>query len=69
MIERLTGGKQLPDLVRDQIVSKTDGVPLFVEELTKVILQSDLLEDAGVGYELKRAPQAIAIPDTLQGSL
>lgn len=69
MIERLTGGKQLPDLVRDQIVSKTDGVPLFVEELTKAILQSDLLEDAGVDYELKSAPQAIAIPDTLQGSL
>lgn len=69
MIERLTGGKRLPDLVLDQIVAKTDGVPLFVEELTKAVLQSDLLQDAGVSYELKGTPQTIAIPDTLQGSL
>jgi predicted ATPase len=69
MIERLTGGKRLPDLILDQIVSKTDGVPLFVEELTKAVLQGDLLLDAGVGYELKGTPQIIAIPDTLQGSL
>ncbi|PRX18121.1 SAM (Sterile alpha motif) domain-containing protein [Paraburkholderia sp. BL18I3N2] len=69
MIERLTDGKRLPDLVLDQILSKTDGVPLFVEELTKTVLQGDLLQDAGVSYELKGTPQTIAIPDTLQGSL
>ncbi|MFL9962886.1 AAA family ATPase [Paraburkholderia sediminicola] len=69
MIERLTDGKRLPGLVLDQILSKTDGVPLFVEELTKTVLQGDLLQDAGVSYELKGTPQAMAIPDTLQGSL
>jgi class 3 adenylate cyclase/tetratricopeptide (TPR) repeat protein len=69
MIERLTDGKRLPALVLDQILSKTDGVPLFVEELTKTVLQGDLLQDAGVSYELKGTPQTIAIPDTLQGSL
>ncbi len=69
MIERLTGGKPLPDVVRDQIVAKTDGVPLFVEELTKTILQGDLLRDAGARYELRGPLPAIAIPDTLQGSL
>jgi tetratricopeptide (TPR) repeat protein len=69
MIERLTDGKRFPALLLDQIVSKTDGVPLFVEELTKAVLQSDLLRDAGMSYELKGAAQAIAIPDTLQGSL
>ena len=69
MIERLTDGKRLPGLVLDQIVSKTDGVPLFVEELTKTVLQGDLLQDAGLSYELKGTPQTIAIPDTLQGSL
>jgi class 3 adenylate cyclase/tetratricopeptide (TPR) repeat protein len=69
MVERLTGGKRLPDLVVDQIVSKTDGVPLFVEELTKAVLQSDLLQDAGVRYDVKGTPQTFAIPDTLQGSL
>ncbi|SAL77881.1 adenylate/guanylate cyclase [Caballeronia arvi] len=69
MIERLTSGKRLPELVLDQIVCKTDGVPLFVEELTKAVLQGDFLRDAGVGYELKGTPQTIEIPDTLQGSL
>jgi predicted ATPase/class 3 adenylate cyclase len=69
MIEKLTGGKALPAVVLDQIVAKTDGVPLFVEELTKTVLQGDLLRDAGGRYELTGAPQAIAIPNTLQGSL
>nr|WP_246257641.1 AAA family ATPase [Pararobbsia alpina] len=69
MIERLTEGKPLPALVLNQIIAKTDGVPLFVEELTKTVLQGDLLLDAGTRYELKGAPKAIAIPDTLQGSL
>ena len=69
MIERLTDGKALPSFVLDQIVAKTDGVPLFVEELTKAVLQSGLLRDAGAHYELSGTPQAIAVPDTLQGSL
>ena len=69
MIDRLTSHKRLPRIVRDQIVAKTDGVPLFVEELTKVVLQSDWLSDAGSSYEIRSVPQGIAIPDTLQGSL
>ncbi len=69
MIERLTAGKQLPSFVVDQIVAKTDGIPLFVEELTKTVLQGELLHDVGGRYELKETPQAMAIPDTLQGSL
>ena len=39
MVERVTGGKALPAEVTDQIVAKTDGVPLFVEELTKTVLE------------------------------
>jgi class 3 adenylate cyclase/tetratricopeptide (TPR) repeat protein len=69
IVERLTEGKSLPAFVLEQIVAKTDGIPLFVEELTKAVLQGDLLRDVGARYELKGAPQAIAIPDTLQGSL
>jgi TolB-like protein/class 3 adenylate cyclase len=69
MIAQLTGGKPLPEGVLDQIAAKTDGVPLFVEELTKTILQGDLLRDAGEHYELSRPLPAIAIPDTLQDSL
>jgi len=69
MIERLTGGKPMPTVVLDQIVAKTDGVPLFVEELTKTILQGGLLRDTGVRYEVNGPLPAIAIPDTLQSSL
>ncbi|SAK77687.1 adenylate/guanylate cyclase domain-containing protein [Caballeronia ptereochthonis] len=69
LVERMTHGKRLPRLVLDEIVAKTDGVPLFVEELTKAVIQSDLLRDAGDRYELAAATRRIAIPDTLQGSL
>jgi TOMM system kinase/cyclase fusion protein len=69
MVHRVTNGKALPAEVLDQIVAKTDGVPLFVEELTKTVLESGLLADAGERYELARPLAALAIPDTLHGSL
>ncbi|HLI66774.1 MAG TPA: AAA family ATPase [Caulobacteraceae bacterium] len=69
MIESLTADKPLPDVIMNQIIAKTDGVPLFVEELTKAVLQGDMLRDAGSHYELKGVALAISIPDTLQGSL
>jgi class 3 adenylate cyclase len=47
IIEQVTGGKPLPAEVLKQILLKTDGVPLFVEELTKAVLESDLVNDAG----------------------
>jgi type II secretory pathway predicted ATPase ExeA len=62
MIERLTGSKPLPRLVLDQIVAKTDGVPLFVEELTKTVLQSDLLHDTGRSYELGLSEFPVTAP-------
>ena len=43
MVENVTGGKVLPAEVVRQIVAKTDGVPLFVEELTKMVVESDLV--------------------------
>jgi predicted ATPase len=52
VVRRVTGGKRLPDEVLEQILAKTDGVPLFVEELTKTVLESDLLEDTADCYEL-----------------
>ncbi len=69
MIRRVTGGKALPDDVLDQIVAKTDGVPLFVEELTKTVLESDLLEDTGDHYVLSGPLPPLAIPASLQDSL
>ena len=52
MVEKVTGGKALPAEVVQQIVAKTDGVPLFVEELTKMVLESGLVEQRMDDYEL-----------------
>jgi hypothetical protein len=72
MIERVTGGKTLPTEVMQQIVVKTDGVPLFVEELTKTVVESGLLrEEEGryVGAHGGAPIPPLAIPATLQDSL
>jgi class 3 adenylate cyclase/tetratricopeptide (TPR) repeat protein len=62
-------GKALPVQVLDQIISKTDGVPLFVEELTKTVLESELLREREDRYELVGPLPPLAIPSTLQNSL
>ena len=69
IIRRLTDGKALPDEVLDEIVAKTDGVPLFVEELAKTVLELGLLTDAGDRYVLSRPLPPLAIPATLHDSL
>jgi class 3 adenylate cyclase/energy-coupling factor transporter ATP-binding protein EcfA2 len=69
IVNRLTDGKTLPQEVLAQIVEKTDGVPLFVEELTKVILESGHLNEVDDHYELTGAFSTLAIPATLQDSL
>jgi predicted ATPase len=69
MVQRVVGAKTLPDEVSGQIVAKTDGVPLFVEELTKTVIESGLLQDAGDRYELADPLPPLAIPATLHDSL
>jgi predicted ATPase len=69
MIVNVTGGKELPAEVYEQIISKTDGVPLFVEELTKAVLESGLLQDAGDRYVTVGPLPPPAIPTTLHDSL
>ncbi|MGR8947904.1 MAG: AAA family ATPase [Gammaproteobacteria bacterium] len=69
MVERIVGGKRFPVEVLKQITSKTDGVPLFIEELTKHLLESQLLEHTNDGYELSRPLPPFVIPSTLQDSL
>jgi class 3 adenylate cyclase/predicted ATPase len=72
-IERMTthvvGGKALPALVLHHIVEKADGVPLFVEEITKAILESRDLKETDGRYELMGSLSTSAIPATLQDSL
>jgi predicted ATPase len=69
LVERVAGGKGVPAEVRQQIVAKTDGIPLFVEELTKMVLESGLLREQAGAYELTGPLPALAIPATLQDSL
>jgi predicted ATPase len=69
MITQLGGGKALPAEVVQHIVARTDGVPLYVEELTKMLLESDLLREEEDHYALAGALSGMAIPATLQDSL
>src|SRR5262249_6187258 len=69
LVERVTGGKKLPQQVMDQILAHTDGVPLFIEELTKMVLEVGLLQERDGQYVLERPLPPLAIPTTLQASL
>lgn len=69
LIGSVVGGKALPEEVIRQIVKKTDGVPLFIEELTKTVLESGLLRETADRYELVAPLPPLAIPSTLQDSL
>jgi class 3 adenylate cyclase/tetratricopeptide (TPR) repeat protein len=69
MIAGITGGKALPPEIADQIVERTDGVPLFVEELTKAVIESGILTDAGDRYTATVRVPVLTIPASLQASL
>jgi class 3 adenylate cyclase/tetratricopeptide (TPR) repeat protein len=69
LVERVAGGKALPLEVTEQILARTEGVPLFTEELTKTVLESSLLGDVGDRYVLAGPLPALAIPATLHDSL
>jgi pimeloyl-ACP methyl ester carboxylesterase len=62
-------GKALPPELLSQIVARTDGVPLFVEELTRTVLEAGLLKEAGDRYVLDEPLPSVAIPTSLQDSL
>jgi predicted ATPase len=69
MTSRVAHGKALPPEVVEQVVAKTDGVPLFVEELTKMVLESGLLQEREDRYALTGPLPPLAIPTTLHDSL
>ena len=69
IIGHLARGKALPKELTDHIIAKTDGVPLFVEELTKNLLESNVLLEKVDRYELTGSLSEVAIPETLQDSL
>src|SRR5262249_4686289 len=69
IVTGVTHGKTLPKEVLQQIIAKTDGVPLFIEEMTKAILESGQLTAVDGYYELTGSLSTLAIPTTLQDSL
>jgi predicted ATPase len=69
LIREAAGCKSLPDRVVEEISDKSQGVPLFIEEITRSILESGDLEEQGGRYVLTRANREFSIPSTLQDSL
>ena len=69
IISDVTGGKELPCRNQEQIISKADGIPLFVEELTKAVLESGLLRLMGDRYVISSLSSSPVIPTTLLGAL
>jgi predicted ATPase len=68
-VQRVAGGKVLPAAIVDQIVQRADGVPLFIEELTRAVLECGVLREEHDQYRLDGPLPAVAIPSSLQASL
>src|SRR5262245_17987031 len=69
LVHRIAKGKALPTEVLNEIIEHTDGVPLFIEELTKTVLEGGLLQEVGDRYVLAGPLPPLAIPSTLHASL
>jgi predicted ATPase len=69
LIGHQANGKAVPSEVIEHIVGKADGVPLYVEELTKTILESDYMREDAERYTLIGSLSEVSIPATLQDSL
>ena len=65
----VTGGRRLPQVILDEILAKTEGVPLFLEEVTKAVLESGFLRPAGDALEVEGKLPPLAVPSTLHDSL
>jgi predicted ATPase/class 3 adenylate cyclase len=69
MIAHVAGGRALPKEIVEQIVDRTDGVPLFIEELTKSVIESGVVAEAGDHYQVTWPLTPLTIPTSLQASL
>jgi class 3 adenylate cyclase/predicted ATPase len=69
IVARITRGKSLPEPLLDEIAARTDGVPLFVEEMTKAVIESGVLRESAEAFHLDGPLSALAIPTTLHDSL
>ena len=69
LVERVAGGKAMPHEILHSIVERADGIPLFIEELTKTVLEGGMLEEENDRYVLTAKLQSLAIPPNLHASL
>ncbi|NOZ51754.1 MAG: AAA family ATPase [Gammaproteobacteria bacterium] len=69
MVKWVANNKELPGPIFNDIINKTDGTPFFVEELTKMVIESDSLRETPQRFELAAPLSTLAIPSTLQDSL
>lgn len=69
LVAKLTRGRPMPPDLIDHIVEKTDGVPLFIEELTRAVLESGMVVDVGGRFEYAGTVDRITVPSTLRDSL
>jgi class 3 adenylate cyclase/predicted ATPase len=69
MITHVTGGRTFPKEIAEQIVDRTDGVPLFIEELTKSVIESGIVTETGDHYAAIDPVAPVAIPASLHASL
>jgi class 3 adenylate cyclase/ABC-type transport system involved in cytochrome c biogenesis ATPase subunit len=69
IVARITAGRSLPTPLRNEIFSKARGNPLFVEEITRSVLDSGLLIETAQGFELRGDLSLLGVPNTLQDSL
>jgi class 3 adenylate cyclase/predicted ATPase len=69
MIDRVTCGKRLPKEIADHIIDRTDGVPLFIEELTKAVVESGIVQEVESEYAVTGPVSSLSIPTSLHASL
>ena len=69
IIDRVTGGRTMPPELLREILHRTDGVPLFVEELTRAVLESGMVRELPGSLELAAPLSSLSVPQTLQASL
>jgi class 3 adenylate cyclase/tetratricopeptide (TPR) repeat protein len=67
MIDGVTGGRPLPERIRQDIIERTDGIPLFVEEMTKAVLEAE--SEGKARQAATPIPPALAVPASLHASL
>src|SRR4030095_3844496 len=69
MLDSLADGRALPPAVYKEVLEKTDGVPLFIEEMAKMVMEAGVLTFEKDSYELSKPGHRLAIPATLRDSL